>query len=56
MHFSCHVGLELQNSAGIPSIPAALPEGRDLMADTISHLLAVDCGMLLAGESFCGWS
>ena len=41
------------NSAGIPSIPAALPEGRDLIADTISDLLGGVCGMLLAGEIVC---
>ena len=37
-------------TAGIPSIPAALPEGIDLMAETISDLLGGVCGMLLAGK------
>ena len=42
--------LDLRNSVGIPSISAALPEGIDLMAETISELLGGVCGMLLAGE------
>ena len=36
------------NFAGIPSIPAALPEGIDLMPEPISDLLAGVCG--IAGE------
>ena len=42
--------LDLWHSAGSPPIPAALPEERDLMADTIYDLLVGVCRMLLAGE------
>ena len=38
------------NSAGIPSIPAVLPEGRPLLAEAICDLLEEVCGILLAGE------
>ena len=36
--------------AGKTQIPAALPEGIDLMVETISYLLGRFCGMLLAGK------